>query len=178
MSILSDLSRPSEVTDTKNKRRFSTQEICHAFKVTLTYMVADSFNLTDEESTWTSYHITQILIPLSNKPPVSLPSAVTHELNTRQYSKSVTRRKDGTYFQAEDGGEVADLTGWVDVIMSMVITTYEPDIITQAQIRAKFTSLLEDLGVGKAKNPRAAFYLPNAIRWNAAQKKDRLSYGI
>lgn len=178
MSILSDISRPSGVRSFNIKDRFTANETCSAFKGALTYMISDSFNLTDEETIWAGYQIKQVLSVFEETYPQALPNAVSHELLTKQYSKSVMRRKDGIYLSAKDGGEPADLKSWVNVIMDMVDSAYRPDPFEDARIRAQFTSILEDLGVGKSQNPRAALYLPNAIRWNAAQSKNKNAYSF
>lgn len=178
MSILNDLSRPAEATNFNIQKKFSPTEICNAFKTTVTFMIADSFNLTGEETMWASYKIKEALHSLGTQKPKSLPNAVTHELLTRQYSTEVAKRKDGSYLTEGQSGNPADLHGWIDVIMEMVDSTYELDLMDEAETRAHLTFVLENLGVGGPANPRAALYLPNAVRWNAAQKRSQSVYGF
>lgn len=176
MSILDELSRPVEQQTVGVKRRFSPRQMHSAFTTTLTYMVSDALNLTGEETLWTSYQIKDALGQFADQEPRSLPNAVTHELLTNQYSKSVADRNDGSYLTSGESREPADLKGWIDVLMEMVDSSYDPDIMSSAQVRAKFTAILQQLGVGSVKNPRATLYLPNAIRWNAAQQKKTYAY--
>ncbi len=172
MSIIYDLSRPDEQVAVNIKDKFTSTEICNAFIKTLTYIIADAFDLNSEETLLIRYQISHVMKGFDSSKPKSLPNAVTHELKTKQYSKAITDREQGSYLVGTEGLKPAQIDEWVDVILEMISTSYNPPWMLQAETRAEFITLLSSLGIGNAKNPRAALYLPNSIKWNAAQKKE------
>lgn len=173
MSIINDLSRPTKNNSFNIKKKFKPNEICSALKVSMTYMVADAFNLTNEEIIWFGYQVGEALAPFSQEKPRSLPNVVTHELMTHQYSNLLAKRKEGAYVKSEDIQESNnEVVIWIDVMMEMIDISYSPGLFVQAETRAKLMASLKELGVGHIKNPRAALYLPNAIRHNAAQRSN------
>lgn len=172
MSIIYDLSRPDEQVAINIKDKFTSAEICNAFTKTLTYIIADAFDLNSEETILIRYQIAHIMNGFASIKPKSLPNAVTHELKTKQYSKAITDREQGSYLIGREGLKPAEIDEWVDVIMEMISNSYDPAWMIQAETRAEFITLLSSLGIGGMKNPRAALYLPNSIKWNAAQKKE------
>lgn len=134
-------------------------------------MIADSFNLTPEETEWVIYQTSVILKPFENYETKSLPSYVTQELSTGYHSKSLEGRKDGSYLSTSDNElTTASHKGWVDTIYDMVIDTYELTAFQQVEVKARFSSLLNELGIGEKTNPRAALYLPSAVRWKTARR--------
>ena len=84
------------------QREHSPEEVSHAFSAALSYMATDAFNLTPEESSWVSYNLQDILKTCAHTLPVSLPNAVSHELETKHYSASMSSWKGGELVRASD----------------------------------------------------------------------------
>lgn len=172
MSIIDTLAKPDS-TDGKVSLNVSPQQTCGAMRTVITYTITDVFDLTQEEALWLSYHIKNILVPFENVKPKAVPIPVTQELLTRQYSNHLLAREKGTYASKDADIEDTCLNDWVDIIMEMVTSCYQPmRPLTEASVRGQISGVLTELGVGIEKNPRGALYLPNAVRFNLAKKDD------
>jgi hypothetical protein len=143
-----------------------------AFRVVLTYTITDAFALTVEESLWVSYHLTGVLQPLRRMVPSRLPLAVRHELLEQTYSERMntfeTRDHDSVALPADPEVTAADLDDWAIVIAETVTSCYPLRPITESGMYGQITGLLRELGVGHPTNPRAARYLPNAVKTRIA----------
>lgn len=145
------------------------KDVSSAFSSSITFILANSFTLEQEEASWLAYNVQQIMSDFSDRHTSSIPNAVSLELKTRQHSHALESWSGGGYVRAEQDIAPADLEGWLDFIMDMVAPSYDLNILAAAQTRARFRSVLEQLGVG-GKTPRAASYLPSAVRYNANAK--------
>lgn len=172
MSIIDTLAKPRSVEGHVSPN-FSPQQTCGAMRTVITYTITDVFDLTPEEALWLSYHIKTILEPFEEMKPKAVPVPVTQELLTRQYSQNLSIREEGAYVDKDADTEDAQLSDWVEVIMEMVTSCYQPiRPLLEASVRGQISGVLTELGVGIEKNPRGALYLPNAVRYNLAKKDD------
>lgn len=170
MSIINTVAKPQE-GKTNRTQGFSNKQKCGAMRTVITFTITDVFNLTPDESIWLSYRVDQILKPFEEVAPNVLPTSVTHELTTRQYSTYLSERSEGSYNTPDETIEEASITDWTDVFMEMICSTYAPiRPMLEASVRGELTGLLMELGVGIEKGQRCALYLPNSVRYNLAQK--------
>lgn len=178
MSIVNNLTRPSETR--ASFYNFNSKEIASALRTVVAFTITDVFDLTPEESLWTSYHINEIIKPFENMYPRTIPIAVSQELATREYSSRLQRRENGKYNAEQDAANAAELEDWVNVFMDMIAGSYHPlRPMLEATVRGQITGMLYELGIGKAENARAAIYLPNAVRFALnAKKRDTLDDSI
>lgn len=172
MSIIDTLAKPDS-TKGKVSPNVSPQQTCSAMRTVITYTITDVFDLTQEEALWLSYHIKNILEPFEKMKPKAVPIPVTQELLTRQYSNHLLARESGTYASKDANIEDTHLSDWVEIIMEMVSSCYQPmRPLLEASVRGQISGVLTELGVGIEKNPRGALYLPNAVRFNLAKRDD------
>ncbi|MBC9706693.1 MAG: hypothetical protein H9W81_17420 [Enterococcus sp.] len=142
-------------------------------RTVITFTITDVFDLTPDESFWLSYQINSLLEPFESITPIVIPTAVSHELTTRQYSTYLSDRTNGGYAPRSEDVEETNLTDWTEVFMEMLCSAYPCMApMQEAAIRGKMTGLLMELGVGIEKSPRGALYLPNAVRHALARKSD------
>lgn len=141
------------------------EEVSSAFSSAITFIVANSFTLAQEEASWLAYNVQQIMAGFEERHVASLPNAVSLELKTRQYSTTLSSWEGGRYVKAGNEMEAANLDGWLDVIMDMIAPSYDLGIMEAARTRARFRTIFEELGVGGGSHPRVATYLPNAVRY-------------
>ena len=178
MSIVNNLSRPSE--SRASFYNFTSKEIASALRTVVAFTITDVFDLTPEESLWTSYHINEIIKPFENMYPRTIPISVSQELSTREYSNRLQRRENGKYNSEHNASTHAELEDWVDVFMDMIAGSYHPlRPMLEATVRGQITGMLYELGIGKVENARTAIYLPNAVRYALnAKKRENLENDI
>lgn len=170
MSIINTVAKPHE-GKTNGTQGFTDKQKCGAMRTVITFTITDVFDLTPDESFWLSYQVNRLLTPFENLTPAVLPTAVSHELTTRQYSTYLSDRTNGGYAPRSEDIEETNLTDWTEVFMEMIAAAYAPiNPMLEASIRGELTGLLMELGVGIEKSPRGALYLPNAVRHNLARK--------
>lgn len=170
MSIINTLAKPPQAKGIVS-HQFTPNQVCAAMRTVITFTITDVFDLTPEETLWLSYHMGTILEPFEASKPKAIPVPVMHELMTRQYSSSLSTREQGQYAHKESEIEDTRLSDWVEIIMEMVTSSYQPiRPLVEASVRGQISGVLTELGVGIEKSPRGALYLPNAVRFNLARR--------
>lgn len=170
MSIINTVAKASE-GKSNSTQGFTDKQKCGAMRTVITFTITDVFDLTPDESFWLSYQVNRLLQPFENWTPTVLPTAVSHELTTRQYSTYLSDRISGGYGSRNEDTKETNLTDWTEVFMEMICSAYTSiSPMQEAGIRGELTGLLMELGVGIEKSPRGALYLPNAVQYNLARK--------
>lgn len=161
--------------------RISNESVLNALRTVITYTLVDAFDLNPDEATILNYKVAEALLPFKDATAHSIPQAVFHEIKTQEYSRNLSERTTGTYYQREKNDlpkNVALLTAefndWVEIILEMVTLSYHPiNINSEITLRANISLVLSELGIGAKKNPRESYYLPNAVRYNLALNYDK-----
>lgn len=170
MSIVSNLSKPNYAREPFSN--YSPPQVAAALRTIITYTITDVFDLTPEETLWSSYHINEMLKPFEEMVPKSVPIAVTQELSSKEYSVRLSQRNEGSFNDISNNVENASLEDWVSIFMDMITQSYYPlRPMIEATIRGRISGLLSELGIGAHNNPRGALYLPNAVRYMLNAKK-------
>lgn len=151
---------------------YSKDDVISSFCHTLTYMIADAFMLEADEITWVNYKVRIALEPVAANSPMALPNLVSHELATKTYSKNLDRlllsQKQKASVKAPDESVLDD---WLDAFMEMVLSSYDMSIMKEAQMRAEFSFIFNEIGIDTTKNSRVAFYLPRAVKWSVEKRR-------
>ena len=167
MSISGDLGKTS--FEETSLDYLETNEVQSAFATTITYMIADAFQLESEEISWFNYKIKELICEFTLIKNASLPNSVSHELKTNHYSQNLSSLVGDTRDKS-DMQELVNANDWLDVIMDMLKETFDINPIALAKTRATMGEALRKLGIGEKSNPRNALYLPNAIRYMVSRR--------
>jgi len=147
--------------------------IARAFRTVLAYTITDAFACTVEESLWVRHHLGEIVEPLTTMQPHAMPLAVRRELMEHSYSdlfdRADTSEYEATALPADAETTNAALDDWAGVLTETISECYTLRPMVESATYGKITGLLRELGVGDPMNPRAARYLPAAVRSRIAR---------
>lgn len=147
-----------------------------ALRTVVLYTYADAFALVPEEIMWAGYHLDDILAPLVDRKPGSVPLAVRQEMLDGNYTRAlaaIEKRDDRATTLVWDH-QATHATGndWAAVTMQMISECYHLRPLEESAMHGKMVGLLRELGVDNPTNPRPARYLPNDIRHRLNHKND------
>lgn len=159
------------ITKVKNSKlavqtQYNNASVIRALRTVTTFLIADVFDLTPEESMWASWHIDQSFASLQDEKCHAIPAPVMRELQAGTYGIMLAEREkmEARPTLQSDDVKNATLEDWTDVFMETVLTSYpELRMLTEAKVRGYMSGVLEELGVGNAKKPRGSKYLPNTV---------------
>lgn len=138
-----------------------------AFRAVLLYTVTDCFDLVEDEILWAGYRLDELLGPLAEQRPTSVPLPVRMEMLEGAYTRMLTARVTTTTVQpaleAVAAVRQAGLDPWVDVLSTPIVAAYDVDLSEQGRLRSGLRELLVALGVGDATHPRPANHLPGEL---------------
>jgi len=149
--------------------------VSRAIVSVLTFLIADSFNLKEEEQQKLGYDLSKIIKPLESLPAEVILASVNKEMETGEYSKRLFN-----YIQKPEIPEefyrnvkTALLEDWVAVISAAILSSYptaKPMI--QTTIIGQIYAVLLELGLtNDIQTSRKSVYLPNSIKYVLNQKK-------
>ena len=145
---------------------YNDESVIKALRTVTTYLIADVFDLTSEETMWAGYHIDLAFSCLREERYQVLPAPVTLELKNSYYSDKLREREEqeARPIPASDEVRNATLDDWTDVFMETILVSY-PSLrpLNEAKIKGYLSGLLEELGVSHPKSPRGSKYLPNTV---------------
>lgn len=145
---------------------YNDESVIRALRTVTTYLIADVFDLTSEETMWAGYHIDLAFSALREEHYQVLPAPVTLELKNGSYSDKLREREEQEARPIPASKEVrnATLDDWTNVFMETLLVSY-PSLrpLNEAKIRGYISGLLEELGVSHPKSPRGSKYLPNTV---------------
>lgn len=61
MTILSDITKGGVFQNTPKVEDYTSEQIANAFTSVISYMVADAFDLVDEEITWVTFKVREVI---------------------------------------------------------------------------------------------------------------------
>lgn len=139
-----------------------------AMRAVLLHMLADTFDLHEEETMWAGYHLDRILAPLLAQSPESVPFSVRQEMLDGTYTRLLDLRSKAYLVRGRSVYDKkvlqASVEEWADTLMAPIVNSYALRPLDEATIRGQFLGLLRELGVGDTAHPRGATYLPTELR--------------
>lgn len=148
--------------------------VVSAISTVVTYMLADAFDFTAEESIWVGWNLQELLSPLRKEHSNALQVAVARELDTFEYSQALFDRdkERGSVRGQHDNVKYASLDDWTEAVTEIIFASYQHlRPMTKARIIGSVAGLLAELGITNDTNSRASLYLPNSLRHIVASKK-------
>lgn len=140
-----------------------------ALRTVVLCTLADAFALVPEEILYSGRHLDEVLAPLISRAPASVPLSVRHEMFEGNFAATLERLEtsDASNAAAVDSPQQhrARAEDWAAVTVQMIGECYELGPIEEATMHGRIVGLLRDLGVDHPRNPRAARYLPNNVRY-------------
>ena len=139
-----------------------------AARTVILQVVSEAFDLYDEEEMWLGYHLDNVLAPLLDVLPHTVPLAMRQEMLDGTYSRQLELRGRAKLLRGQakyDSGVLnATVADWVEALLGPIFMSYRLRPLVEDSIRGQLAGLLRELGVGNAKNPRGALFLPNDLR--------------
>jgi hypothetical protein len=158
-----------------------TSSAAHAagFRAVIVHLIADTFDLTEDEIMWTGYVMDQALSPLLSRTAHTVPFAVRQEMLDGSYSRLLELRIKArlTRGQCQYDPTVTHptLNEWVDALAGPVEASYDLLPTEVATLRDRISQLLVDLGVEASGNPRGATHVPADLRVRIFTDRSRRS---
>jgi hypothetical protein len=139
-----------------------------ALHAVLLHLLADTFDLREEEVLWVSYNLDKTLSSLLDITPHSVPFACRQEMLDGTYTRLLELRGKSHLTRSrsiyDENALQATLEEWVDTLMAPIVTSYNLRALVEATMRGQFKGLLIELGVGDLSNPRGATHIPIDLR--------------
>lgn len=156
-------------------------KIAHAaaFRTVTLHTITEAFDLNAWESMWVGFHLDQILEPLMETLPHTVPLAVRQEMLDETYTRLLELRdRPAVRYTGQKASKSASLLAatadeWADVITDQIVSCYTLRPLVEDGIRGSIVGLLRELGVGDTKNPRSAVFLPNDLRVRLVADRNR-----
>lgn len=173
-----DMKKPEQVVFQEEQQlslRRNPREVSRAIVSVLTFLVTDSFNLSESEQQWLGYQLGKTVKPLEALPAEVLLASVSKEMETGEFSGRLFNYQQDPEMPEEfyRNVRVALLEDWVTVVSAAVLSSYptaKPMI--QTTIVGQIYGILSELGL--TNNPdtsRRSIYLPNSVRHVLNSKK-------
>ncbi len=139
-----------------------------AFRTVTLQIISEAFDLYDEEQMWVSYHLDTTFAPLMDLRPHMVPVSVRQEMLDGTYSRLIELRSKAKSLKGQTQFDKATLHAsaeeWTDALLDQVFSCYTLRPLTESSMRGDLLGIFRELGVGDAKNPRGASFLPNDLR--------------
>lgn len=140
-----------------------------ALRTVVLCTLADAFALVPEEILYTGRHLDDVLAPLMQRTPASVPLSVRHEMFEGNFAATLERLETSDTSNAlavdHPHSHRARAEDWAAVTVQMIGECYTLNPIEESTMLGRIVGLLRELGVDHPRNPRAARYLPNNVRY-------------
>lgn len=143
---------------------YDPQSCSKALHTVLTYLLSDTFVLTQNEQTWVSIELQALMENFRARRVVDVPVAIRAELVKQAYSILLAETAETTSTPTKGvvhNGE--ELFNWVDSFSRIITRTFETKTKDEMLIYATLVNILTELGVGDAINPRATTRTPFSL---------------
>lgn len=166
MNINLNMITKAQAFKPEKNHQYNNDSVIRALRTVTTFLIADVFDLTAEETLWAGYHMDLAFKALGEENYYAIPVPVMLELKKGTYGNLLASREETEAhpIPASKDVKTASIDDWVDVFMETVITSY-PDLrpLNEAKIRGYISGVLEELGVSNPKSARGSKYLPNTV---------------